>query len=111
MRAFAQLYDYSVNTVHTSIYDAGTVRWLATRIQSPRSTLGVTCVVLLHNFITHSEFLSEVNSLISGHCISQVNCNWARGKKPVYGTVYGASAGCGSRKRNPAQEELIRFGH
>ena len=77
MRAFAQLYDYSVNTVHTSIYDAGTVRWLATRIQSPRSTLGVTCVVLLHNFITHNGF----------------NCNGLRARPAAVDMAHNCNAG------------------
>ena len=45
-----------------------------------------------------------------GHGHREVNCNWARGKNPVYGTVYGASARCGSRRQNPAQEGLIKFG-
>ena len=47
IRAFAQLYDYSTNTDRTSICDAGTARWLATRAQSPRPALCVTYVIII----------------------------------------------------------------
>ena len=43
----------------------------------------------------------------------EANFNWARGKKPVYGTVYGASAGRGADLRfaetNPRQRGKINF--
>ena len=58
MRTFTQLYDYSVNTARTSIYDAGTVRWLATRIQSPRSTLGIAQLYYYY-YYTYLPFLPK----------------------------------------------------